>query len=294
MATRARRVDHVIFDVDDVLIIMDEALVAAEAAIEAPLARRFGEATARRVREGFTRNYSILLDHLRLPLGARDAAYEALRARIDGWQKGVTQAGFEVKQWSRDTLLAVALEDAGQAPTAAAVDEALGAYWATLTEKTRLYPDAAALCARLAGEGISFHLATNSDGFLSLDDARRTFVYDPAASAERKVARLGATRALGGGVARHNITVGDPIGKPGAAYYARVVQEFSSAHGSPLDLARTLAVGDSLKADVLPFLDAGVAHGAWLVRAAASSGVDAASGVPIVRSLLELEAMIWP
>jgi FMN phosphatase YigB (HAD superfamily) len=291
MAAPPRKVDHVIFDVDDVLIIMDEALLAAEAAIEAPLARRFGAITARKSRANFTAHYQTLLDHLRLPVGARNEVYERLRARIDAWQKGVTDAGFEVKQWSRDTLLAVAMEDAGEQPTAASVNEALDAYWATLTEKTRLYPDAAALCEKLRERGVTFHLATNSDGFLSLDDARRTFVYDPPSSAERKVARLGATQALG--AARRNITVGDPIGKPGAAYYARVIQEFSDTLGRPIDLTRTLAVGDSLKADVVPFLQAGVGYGAWLVRAAAASGLDDTTQVPIIRSLAELEPMIF-
>ena len=286
-----RKVDHVIFDVDDVLIIMDEALLAAEAAIEAPLGRRFGPVTAKKVRENFTANYQTLLDHLRLPVGARNEVYEKLRARIDAWQKGVTDAGFEVKQWSRDTLLAVAIEDAGEQPSAASVDEALNAYWSTLTEKTRLYPDAAALCGTLRERGVTFHLATNSDGFLSLDDQRRTFVYDPPSSAERKVARLGATKTLG--AERRNITVGDPIGKPGAAYYARVIQEFSDALGKQIDLTRTLAVGDSLKADVVPFLQAGVGYGAWLVRAAQTSGIDDTTQVPVIRSLSELGPMIF-
>jgi FMN phosphatase YigB (HAD superfamily) len=292
MTPLARRVDHVIFDVDDVLINMDEALLAAEAALEAPLARRFGPLTAQKARAAFTANYQTLLDHLRLPVGERNERYEKLRARIDAWQQGVTQAGFEVKQWSRDTLLAVSLEDAGEQPTAAAVNEALAEYWQTLTNKTRLYPDAEALCDRLKQDGITFHLATNSDGFLSLDDARRTFLYDPASSAERKVARLGVTRVLG--AARQNITVGDPIGKPGPEYYARVVKEFSDAQGGPINLTRTLAVGDSLKADVVPFLLTGVALGAWLVRAARASGVDELTQVPIVRSLSELGPMIWP
>lgn len=290
-AARPRNIDHVIFDVDDVLIDMDQALLAAEAAIEPALAALLGNEPARGAREAFTRNYGTLLAHLRLPPGEKLPAYTALRARIEAWQRGVTGAGFEVKQWSRDTLLAVSLEDAGATPTAALLEAGLSAYWSTLTDATRLYPDAERLCARLREEGVSFHLATNSDGFLSLDAARGTFVYAPQTSAERKVARLGATRALG--VARSNITVGDPIGKPGAAYYARVLAEFGAAAGRPLALDRTLAVGDSLKADVLPFLQAGVAHGAWLVRAAERSGVDEASRVPIVRSLDELAPLIW-
>src|SRR5262245_32650149 len=116
-SVRPRRVDHVIFDVDDVLIIMDEALLLAEASIEIPLARHFGPVTAKNARNAFTRAYQTLLDHLRLPVGERNEPYEKLRGRIDAWQKGVTDAGFEVKQWSRDTLLAVALEDAGEQPT---------------------------------------------------------------------------------------------------------------------------------------------------------------------------------
>lgn len=291
MASRPRAIDHVIFDVDDVLISMDRATELAARAIEAPLAARFGPEVAKKAQAAFAGAYTTLIEHLRLPAGTPHPTYRALRARIESWQVGVTSAGYEVKQWSRDSLLAVALEDAGVSPTSAVVSEALGAYWKTLTDEALLYPDADALCAELNAAGISFHLATNSDGFLVLDDARRTFVYDPAGSAERKVARLDAVKKLG--VGRSHITVGDPIGKPGAAYYQRVVQEFSARLGRPLDLSRTLAVGDSLTADVLPFLTAGVKHGAWLQRTAAGSGLDVSAKVPVVRSLLELRAFIW-
>jgi hypothetical protein len=44
----------------------------------------------------------------------------------------------------------------------------------------------------------------------------------------------------------------------------------------------------------VPFLQTGVAFGAWLVRAAPASGLDDTTQVPIIRSLSELGPIIWP
>jgi FMN phosphatase YigB (HAD superfamily) len=249
----------VIFDVDDVVVDTDAAVRAANASVERVLGKSVSDA--------FGRSYETLIAQLR---GQAAPEYPRLRARIDAWQKTLS----EVKQWSRECLLAIALEDAGEAPTFARVDAAARAYWQELTDKTVVYEDALALIRVLKQRGIGFHFATNSDGFLRLDDQLRTFVYDPDDSARRKLARLHMMREM----TAENTTVGDPIGKPKPAFYERVMQRAKA------DAAHTLAVGDSFTADVKPFMALGT-KGVWLKRHGARE--DGA-----VQSLSELESML--
>jgi FMN phosphatase YigB (HAD superfamily) len=250
---------HVIFDVDDVVIDTDRAAVEALAAVD------------RRIAPLLQRHYETLIAHLR---GENPPEYGRLRVRIEGWQSGFV----EVKQWSRECLVAICLEDLGETPTAERVTREARAYWRAITERSTVYPDAAELARRCLAVGVSIHFATNSDGFLGFDEARRTFTYDPEDSARRKVARLHMLRAIG--MNDHNITVGDPIGKPNPIFYQKALRG--------LDRGRTLVVGDSLTNDVLPFLEAGVARGAWLRR----QGGEGERGVPAVKSLLELQGWL--
>lgn len=250
---------HVVFDVDDVMVDTDAAVSAAMAAVDPLIAPRL------------QRHYETLIAHLR---GEDPPAYPPLRKRIEGWQPDLA----EVKQWSRECLIAICLEDLGEKPTAALIEQEAELYWRAITEGTVVYPDAAELARRCVSRGISIHFATNSDGFLGFDDARGTFTYDPAQSARKKIARLHLLRAHG--MNEGNITVGDPIGKPHPAFYEKAL--------AGLDRAHTLVVGDSLTNDVLPFLKAGVARGAWLRR----GGGEGAEGVTAVKTLLELESWL--
>ena len=79
------------------------------------------------------------------------------------------------------------------------------------------------------------------------------------------------------------ITVGDPIGKPQPGFYAQVLSDLSRK----VEASRILAVGDSLHADVLPFVKLG-AKGAWLKR----HGPMETAEVPVIRTLLELEEYV--
>lgn len=247
---------HVIFDVDDVMVDTDAAGVAAMAAVDS------------RIAPLLQRHYETLINHLR---GLGPPEYAALRKRIEGWQRGFS----EVKQWSRECLVAICFEDIGVKPTAELIAREAGAYWRTVTERTVVYPDARELAGRLRARGISIHFATNSDGFLGFDEAAQSFTYDAEDSARRKIARLGLLREVG--MNEGNITVGDPIGKPHPEFYERALKG--------LDRSATLVVGDSLTNDVLPFLAAGAKQGVWLRR----QGGEGEQGVPAVKSLQELE-----
>ncbi|MBK7857288.1 MAG: HAD family hydrolase [Archangiaceae bacterium] len=227
---------HVILDVDDVMVDTDGAVAAAMAALDA------------RVAGLLQRHYQTLISDLR---GEKPVAYPPLRQRIEGWQRGL----LEVKQWSRECLLAICFEDIGVKPTAALIEREARAYWGAITEKTVVYPDAAELIGVLKARGIDFQLATNSDGFLDFDEARQTFTYAPEVSARRKIERLGLLAELG--ITPAHITVGDPVGKPLEGFYRKVLADIAARTGKSVDVARTLAVGDSFTNDVEPFMRLG-------------------------------------
>lgn len=250
---------HAVFDVDDVMVDTDAAVVAALRALDP------------RIGPLLKTHYETLISHLR---GENPPAYPPLRKRIEAWQRELT----EVKQWSRETLVAICYEDIGVTPRKADIEREAGAYWRAITDETVVYEDAAAMARACLQRGISIHFATNSDGFLGFDEAKRTFTYDAEDSARRKIARLGLLRPHG--MHEGNITVGDPIGKPHPEFYEKALRG--------LDRAATLVVGDSLSNDVLPFLKAGAAQGVWLRR----HGGGGEQGVPAVRTLLELDRFL--
>jgi phosphoglycolate phosphatase-like HAD superfamily hydrolase len=254
----------VIIDVDDVMLDTMQASRLAELAILAPLTQHLGAANADAVHHEFVRAIDTLTQQLRSPSATPSSAYQALRQRIATWQRGLTEAGFEVKEWSRHTLVACALEACGLPVTAAVVQAVAERYWETVAQHTTVFPDAAVLMQQLRAVGVAVHFATNSDGFLTFDEARQTFVYDPEAGRRQKLARLRGLLALG--IARQAISIGDPVGKPHLAFFRTVLHDFSTRLGRTVEPQRTVAIGDSLRSDIRPLLDLGVAHGVWLLR----------------------------
>jgi beta-phosphoglucomutase-like phosphatase (HAD superfamily) len=256
------RLRFAIIDIDDVLLETAAALNAASRAMLVPLSDRLGQRSAVAVQQEFARCMGIL--QRRLWAGDEPPAFDdlALMERVAYWQRGVTDAGFEVKAWSRHALLACALEAYGLPVSGVVVAAAVDRYWAVAADAA-LRADAVALVRRLGAAGVAIHLATGSDGFLTFDDARRTFVYAPRRSERLKRRRLRRLASLGFRPA--DITIGDPIGKPEPAFYRSVLSRFSVVLGQEVDPACTVAVGDSLGNDILPLLELGVSRGIWLL-----------------------------
>jgi len=263
------RIRYAVVDVDDVLIATAETLDAAAEAMFAPLSRRFGQGQAIAVGREFARSMAIGIRRLRACDRRPDDEYADLMRRTARWQQGLTEAGFEVKAWSRHALVACALQACALPVSAAVVEEAANQYWATVAARATVYPDAALFVRRLRDAGIAIHLATGSDGFLTFDDARQTFTYVPEESARLKLARLRSLTSLDFGP--DDITVADPVGKPNPDFYRQVLRRFAAVAGREVVLERTVVVGDSLTNDILPLLDLGAAHGVWLLRDGASA-----------------------
>ncbi|MBI2375510.1 MAG: hypothetical protein HYV07_16055 [Deltaproteobacteria bacterium] len=285
--TLDRRPRFVVLDVDDVVLDMDRSRLAAESAISEPLVAALGPAGGR-ARAGFSRVYEALRAQLRAPKGVVTDGYSELAARIEGWQRPVLEAGHKVKIFSRETILAVALEDEGLPVDPALVRSVVDLYWRALGDESRVYADASALISSLRARNAAFHLATNSDGFLRLEGAA-AFSYDAADAWRRKWERM--ERALSTiGVREEDVTIGDPVGKPEPGFCVAALERFRARHPE-LSLEGCLAVGDSLGSDVLPFLGVGVARGAVIVRGEEppSGFLDGLDRVVLLRTLLELE-----
>ena len=257
--------DYVIFDVDDVIVDMDRLAKVGGQACLAPLVAALGPDQGTAVHTDFLGGYDCLRTQLRSPSGHTHPPAVELRADIERWQRGVLAAGHELKIWSRQTLLAVALEKHGVPVTGDLVHRVVDdTYWRTIREQSQPLEDAGEVVRNLRAAGKAVHLATNSDGFLRFDGAAETFVYDPDHAVAEKQRRLVCLRDIG--IQPHDISVGDPIGKPDRRFFEAVQRAFEAKLGRPIDLRRTLAVGDSLTNDVEPLLAMGAAHGAWLLR----------------------------
>jgi hypothetical protein len=253
-----------VVDVDDVLLATGGASQLAEQAMVTPLMQHLGQPHATAVQHEFTRALHILTQQLRSAAATPRAAYHALRNRIAWWQRGLTDAGCEVKEWSRHTLVACALEACGLPVTRTVVHAVADHYWAAIAQHATVFPDARARLQQLRTAGVAVHLATGSDGCLTFHDTRQTFTYAPEEAVCRKLARLHGLTALGCGP--DNISIGDPIGKPHHEFFRAVLQHFSDAIGQEVELARTVAIGDSLTNDIVPLLGLGAACGVWLLR----------------------------
>ena len=90
-------IELAIFDVDDVVINMDEAARVAEGVVRERLRAHMSLELADRVAAGLAKGYDILRQQLRGEAGRKDEAYEALLSRLRWWQRGAIERGFELK-----------------------------------------------------------------------------------------------------------------------------------------------------------------------------------------------------
>ncbi len=284
----------IIFDVDNVIIDTINAAPFAESALGIALSEQLGSESGDRVRSDFKSNYENLTKQAKADAGVLHEDFQTLKGRIENWQAGVLCEGWELKLWSRETLLAIALEKNGIPVTKTLIDAALDPYWAALTKESKNRSDVAEALEGHRKAGVAIHLATASDGFLDFNEREQTFVYNPQNAVRRKMNRMTILRELD--FEEHDVSVGDPIGKPDARFFTRVLQDFETKLGRKIDLSQTLAVGDNLSDDVLPLLELGVARGAWLVSENGMGGPELLEGNPsvgIVNSLLKLENIPW-
>ncbi|WP_089935856.1 HAD family hydrolase [Candidatus Entotheonella palauensis] len=278
----------VICDVDDVLLEMGQISHLTEASLIEPLTRHFGAAQGEGVQREFMRSIGIMRQQLGNPSSVVDDRYQDIMARMAWWQRGVTEAGYEVKIWSRHALIACALEACALPVTAAVVNDVTDHYWAFVAQHAAVYSDAAALIQELWRAHIPVHLATGSDGFLIFDEPRQTFVYDPEDAIQRKLDRLQGLYELG--FQPEQISIGDPVGKPSPAFFHSALRDFSQHLGCEIDLGQTIAIGDSLTHDILPLLELGAGHGVWLQRETPAPNPELVSPHPNVDVVTQLDA----
>ena len=278
----------VICDVDDVLLEMGQISRLTEASMIEPLTRHLGFTQAEAAQREFMRSIEIIRQQLRSPAPVVYDGYQDIMERMAWWQRGVSEAGYEVKIWSRHALIACALEACALPVTAAVVHDVADHYWAFLAQHAAVYADAAALMQELWRANIPVHLATGSDGFLIFDEPRQTFVYDPEDAVRRKRDRLHCLYELG--FHPEQISIGDPVGKPSPDFFRTALREFSQFIGREIDLGQTVVIGDSLTHDILPLLELGAARGVWLWRETPAPSPDTARPHPNVDIVTQLDA----
>jgi len=288
-------IEFAIFDVDNVIIDTVHALEKAQWALVEALMNFMDAESAKRVENRFGFHYNTLVEQAKAGAGVIEKNFATLLGRIKAWQQGVLGEGWELKLWSREVLLAIALEQWDIRVGKELLEGCLEPYWAALTRESKIRPDAAEAIERCRQSGIAIHLATASDGFLDFNDKEETFFYHPPTAVRRKLERMKILHKLG--LKDSDISVGDPIGKPDERFFSQVLLDFETKLGRKIDLGRTLAIGDSVNDDVLPLLKLGVARGAWLAVHAGLEGkpglLDKNPRVGVVNSLTELENIPW-
>ena len=288
-------IEFTIFDVDNVIIDTIDAAEKAQRALGKALTHFMDADSANRVENRFVFHYNTLAEQAKAGAGVIEKIFATLLGRIKTWQQGVLGEGWELKLWSREVLLAIALEQSDIPVEKEWIEDCLQPYWAALTRESKIRPDAAESieCCRQAG--IAIHLATASDGFLDFNDKEKTFFYHPPTAVRRKLDRMKILQKLG--MKDSDISIGDPIGKPDERFFSQVLLDFETKLGRKIDLGRTLAIGDNVSDDVLPLLKLGVARGAWLAVHADPKGkprlLDKNPRVGVVNSLTELENIPW-
>ncbi len=289
-------VEFVIFDVDNVIIDTVGAAQKAQLALGEALKNFMDPQSARRVKSQFISNYNTLAAQANAGVGVVVEKFESLLQCIETWQRGVLHDGWELKLWSREVLLAIALEQEDLPVTKEWIDGCLQPYWAALTRESRIRADAIDAVRRCRQAGIAIHLATASDGFLDFNETEQTFIYHPPTAVQRKLDRLKILQKLD--LEDSDVSVGDPIGKPDERFFRQVLLDFEHKLGRNIDLGRTMAVGDNVSDDVLPLLSLGAARGAWLAIHNDLSGgprlLEKNPRVGVVKSLSDLDNIPWP
>jgi FMN phosphatase YigB (HAD superfamily) len=252
--------DCVILDVDDTVIGTDVAVAAGVAAVGD--ACGMGRERGAKIQEGFERAYALIKSWVMGWRGADEPELASLLACARRYQAPVLDAGFELKYWSRETMLAWALERAGAEVDGPLIESVMRVYWRTVAGATRIAPGALETLAALRDAQVPLVLATNSDGVLRWDAAATAFAYEPTHARAVKIERLRAA-LVQLAVPEGEVLVGDPVGKPTAEFARRVMDAVVALHG-PRDFGRALAIGDSFPGDVEPFLRLGVGGGVWL------------------------------
>lgn len=220
-----------------------------------------------------------------------------LRTLIEGAAKGVASpANLETDlRWSRELWLNVACQQGDiTVKNLEKIVGAAGAYWNAFFTHSAIYPDAKKMFTDIEFSSWKVVLVTNSDARLTATE-KGQLAYDPEHSMRSKLKRLPAT--LLDGINIKNIIVGDPVGKPRASFWEKVIRE--TGYNPSQDIA--LMVGDSYASDIVGVREYGI-HGVLLNRhrkikkrsevPEATDIISDLSGIPKLLELLKAQGPI--
>lgn len=225
----AADVDHTLFD-------FDLGHAAAVDEIRSAFSVRLGDA--------LEDMFQLVLQGSRVPEGEawnERQDFAALMTEIAAFQPWTDPE--HPRKWARASWMQVINEREKLGMTAADIARASDAYWKTLGSSGGIYPDARMFLRRLDLRRIPLVLMTASDSVLKQDG--ENFVYNDVFSYRAKMRRLGLLD-----IAYTHAVVGELHDKPSPEFYDMVDDAVYHAGGT--DFTRAIAVGDSLRGDVLP------------------------------------------
>lgn len=244
------------FDVDDTLVntASPEAMAAAAVGIAKVFKANYGTKIAESVQGEFIRLFNLAVAGYRVVdpqewknIPGGESAIEELHRRIDALQPGTIKKYGKAKKWSREIFIKIASQNVGVDTSAEVILEAADAYWMTLAEECKVFPDALRLFREIEGHNRPIFLITGSDARLRLDK-KGEFVYEPEVSEALKRERIEILRNKG--INFKSVSIGDPIDKPHKEFYLKGVKNAQDELGDSFSFENSIMVGDSYKGDL--------------------------------------------
>lgn len=220
---------------------------------------------------------------------------EELRALIeDAAEKVINPTDFKIDlRWSRELWLSVACQQHGVAvKRLKTIIEAAESYWNAFLAHSSIYPDAKKMFTDIKFSAWKVILITNSDARLT-DTEKGQLAYDPEYSTRSKLARLPAALLDHSNIKL--VIVGDPVGKPHASFWEKVIHD--TGYNPLEDIA--VMIGDSYASDIVGLREHGI-HGVLLDRSGtinrseAPETTDIIGDLSAVPKLLELLSLQGP
>lgn len=239
------------FDIDDTLIATAKNSITAAEGIADILKNTFGQETSKKIQNKFIELFHLLyMGHTNS--GNWDSKglkqnHEKLVEKIFSLQKNIIAEGYNLKKWSREILIKIALDDLGLRYSSEQICEAADAYWMKISKLSDPFSDALFLIREIKKHKRPIILVTGSDARLILKPNGQ-FEYDPKYSEALKRERVIILSDKGVGF--DGISIGDPEDKPHLDFFQKAVHTAEDNLGHKINLKDAIMVGDSYSADL--------------------------------------------
>ncbi len=241
-------------DIDDTLIDTAGTSTSASEGIKIVLAPHCGETKAQEVQSNFNAAFNLMVQGYRVRsqkdwqnIDGGKKAFDDQLNDVESRQLQIKKDYGHAKKWSREIFIKLAAEKANIEITPDLVHEAADAYWLTLTQKVKIFPDAKQLSDVISKHQRPLYLVTSSDARLKMLPSGQ-FIYGPEYSEALKRQRIELLRNRG--LQFNMVSIGDPEDKPHLDFFTKAIRIAEAELGHSVDLSKAIMLGDSFDGDL--------------------------------------------